>query len=111
MTLTGNTITLDANSGDTVSEIKEKLSYWAKFSDADHVLTHGDQVLEDERTLADCGITEGATLHLTLHVRGTDERRARRLPRPRYLLLFFLCVVAYAVVSQEPVAEPEEQKK
>ncbi|VAH57570.1 ubiquitin-60S ribosomal protein L40-1-like [Triticum dicoccoides] len=78
-TVTGETLTLEVESSNTVDSVKAQIQRKAGI-DGDQppsVLFAGKQLEEEEdgrRTLADYGIGKGSTLHLALGLRGGYQR-------------------------------------
>lgn len=69
-TLTGKSIPLDVDTGDTIKSVKEKIEAKEGYPvDQQRLIFHGHQ-LEDEHTLADYKVLEGDTLHLVMRLRG-----------------------------------------
>ncbi|KAF7051175.1 hypothetical protein CFC21_059444 [Triticum aestivum] len=66
---TGETITLDMASSDTVAAVRSKIQMKGKPM-ADCGLVYGGKCLQDPWTLADCGIHREATIHLEFYPRG-----------------------------------------
>lgn len=67
----GETITLDAESGDSIDNIKGKLETKTKIAAGEQHLYYGGNLLVDGRTLANYNIQKGSTLLLTTKIKGT----------------------------------------
>ena len=69
-TLTGKEIPLDVEPNDTIEQVKKKVQDAEGIPPDQQTLIFAGMQLEDEKTLADYHISEEATLHIILGLRG-----------------------------------------
>lgn len=65
-TLTGKTIPITAFPGETLLKIKEKIQDKEGISPDQQRLVHSGKITEDAKTLRDCNVQNGSTVHLVL---------------------------------------------
>ena len=81
-TLTGKTITIDVEAGDTGSELKNKIADKAGIPHRFIEAVFAGKQLEDHRTLNDYNILKDSTVHLVGGLAGGAGRGWQRAPPP-----------------------------
>merc|ERR1712084_9211 len=104
-TLTGNTITIEAELDFTVADVKNQISLEEGIQFAQQKLIVGGKVLEDSNTLAELGVQEDSTIDLVINMQGgtasTMDPAIVELSK-KYNHDKKICRKCYATYHQEP---------
>eukprot|EP00593_Proboscia_inermis_P003010 CAMPEP_0171296922 /NCGR_PEP_ID=MMETSP0816-20121228/5644_1 /TAXON_ID=420281 /ORGANISM="Proboscia inermis, Strain CCAP1064/1" /LENGTH=140 /DNA_ID=CAMNT_0011770763 /DNA_START=46 /DNA_END=468 /DNA_ORIENTATION=+ len=69
-TLTGKTVTIEVEEGESIEDVKAKISEKEGIPPEQQRLIFGGQQLQDSKTIDDYDIGDDSTLHLVLRLRG-----------------------------------------
>ena len=72
-TLTGKTVSIEVEEGESIEDVKAKISEKEGVPPEQQRLIFGGQQLEDSKTLDDYNVGDDATLHLVLRLRGGED--------------------------------------
>jgi len=72
-TLTGKTVSIEVEEGESIEDVKAKISEKEGIPPEQQRLIFGGQQLQDSKTLDDYDVSDDATLHLVLRLRGGNK--------------------------------------
>lgn len=87
-TLSGKTVTVDVEEGDTIADVKAKIQDKEGIPPKEQRLIFGGKQLDDRKTIGDYDIEQESTIHLVLRLRGGPLERPRE-PARRWRDRFF----------------------
>uniref|UniRef100_A0A7S2UMU2 Ubiquitin-like domain-containing protein n=1 Tax=Attheya septentrionalis TaxID=420275 RepID=A0A7S2UMU2_9STRA len=78
-TLTGKTVTIDVEDGESIEDVKAKIAEKEGIPAEQQRIIFGGQQLQDGKTLDDYNVGDDATLHLVLRLRGGVPKLVKKM--------------------------------